>query len=103
MTPRHAAALALVGWYLMVPPPIAKNGLVEDSPSLSAWTRFGSRLYRSEHECEDARTRIGAHPRSGRFVTPEGQEVSISVMPTFAAQLDAIRCVATDDPRLKAK
>ena len=56
MTLRHAAALALVGWYLMVPPATAPNGtkgakLMTDAP-LSRWFMHGS--FDSAKQCEEA-------------------------------------------------
>jgi hypothetical protein len=45
MKPRHAAALALVGWYLMVPPRVYNAGNmlhIEIKAPLSKWERWGS-------------------------------------------------------------
>jgi hypothetical protein len=36
MNPRHAAALALVGWYLMVPP-MYQHHEIDDKAPLSQW------------------------------------------------------------------
>ncbi len=39
MKPRHAAALALVGWYLLMPPPSSKypGSVVDTTAPLSQW------------------------------------------------------------------
>ncbi|HWN58602.1 MAG TPA: hypothetical protein VNO74_10910, partial [Methylomirabilota bacterium] len=49
MKARHAAALALVGWYLMVPP-IANNGRVDADVPLLRWWKFEK--LDSAQECE---------------------------------------------------
>jgi hypothetical protein len=41
MKPSHAAALALVGWYLMVPPPVFHSSMPVDLDApLSKWRIF---------------------------------------------------------------
>jgi hypothetical protein len=74
MKPRHVAALALVGWYLMRPPlphlsvPARR---MDPATHLARWTIVGT--FPTQKECD-------AH-RSGRWQ----------------------RCIASDDPRLKEK
>jgi len=75
MKVRHAAALALIGWYLMAPPSslptISSQGLEikEDATApLSKWKSVGTFL--TQKECD-------------------------------AHRVGAFRCVASDDPRLK--
>jgi hypothetical protein len=84
MRPRHAAALALVGWYLMVPPLVRKqNTLQEDtSQPLSKWTQF--RAFDSAQDCERDRDSILKARETVNYA-------------------DALqdRCVESDDPRLK--
>jgi hypothetical protein len=104
----HAAALALVGWYLMVPPPAYKDGkpLVGvnlDAP-LSEWTI--SRAFDSAAACEAQRaddvTRLsrimlkGAPPDAFASVAS-----SKTVKWAVGYGLATERCIATDDPRLK--
>src|ERR1700730_14398252 len=51
MKPGHAAALALVGWYLMVPPPVLHSSVPVDSDApLSKWRIFS--IHDSAAECE---------------------------------------------------
>jgi hypothetical protein len=89
---RHAAALALVGWYLMMPPPPDRpNGPVDISASLSRWEIIDS--FDGAEECSKYRFIIQgfmADPTTGkkRDPTPRGA---------------AAVCISTDDPRLKSK
>jgi|HubBroStandDraft_6_1064221.scaffolds.fasta_scaffold214846_3 hypothetical protein len=53
MTIRHAAALALVGWYLMVPPAIPGTHEVNQSAPLSQWTL--RRMFPRNQGCETAK------------------------------------------------
>jgi hypothetical protein len=41
MKPRHAVALALVGWYLMIPP-LSSEGKVDTHAPMSRWHQFMS-------------------------------------------------------------
>jgi hypothetical protein len=52
MKARHAAALALVGWYLMLPPVISDGRTRKDAP-LSRWYIFSS--FETKEECEQVR------------------------------------------------
>ena len=100
MKPRHAAALALVGWYLMVPPPVIHStGTVPvnlDAP-LSEWGIFSG--HDSAAECEQtlvefyklAKTELVANPTVTR-----GTEYDFT-------SLRASQCIASDDSRLKGK
>jgi len=49
---RHAAALALVGWYLMMPPSTSSGRIQKDAP-LSRWYIFTT--FETKKECEKAR------------------------------------------------
>lgn len=51
---RHTAALALMGWYLMVPPFIGSTGIADQEP-ISAWQRFGP--YNSESDCTKSKSK----------------------------------------------
>jgi hypothetical protein len=57
---RHAAVLALVGWFLMVPPyvgppyPKSRNRHFDFNAPLNQWDRRG--YFNSQDECEDALT-----------------------------------------------
>jgi hypothetical protein len=89
MKPRHAAALALVGWYLMTPP-LAKDAIHPDkSVPLKNWNRFQS--FDSAKECEQ---------RLMGFV----KNYFVAKGPDFYWEpLADGECIASDDPRLKEK
>ena len=83
MKPRRAAALALVIWYLMVPPTIP----VEPKAPLADWMRIAT--YNTANDCV---REFFKHHRS-----PNGEHDLIAETPVWA------RCVSSDDPRLKEK
>ena len=76
----HAAALALVGWYLMTPPALPYDpDKVDESAPLSRWdvqTKVDSKV-----QCEVEKARWTG--------TPFGRVAKL--------------CIASDDPRLKEK
>ena len=39
---RHAVALALIGWYLMLPPPLSHSAKDAQIAPLSQWTKAGA-------------------------------------------------------------
>ena len=93
MKPRHAAALALVGWYLMVPP--MEGGHTNPSAPLSSW-RMTAGSYDAAIECRkvlDDSVRDAIKALQDPHVLPFTRTASLQI-------LDAAR-VATDDPRLK--
>ncbi|MGO9605408.1 MAG: hypothetical protein ACLQAT_18805 [Candidatus Binataceae bacterium] len=86
---RHATALALVGWYLMVPPlsHLPKDGRMEP---LFNWTMVGA--FRTEKDCDAERpkfSKLDPNLGSYRGLPPE--------------EIYDVQCIATDDPRLKEK
>jgi hypothetical protein len=86
MNLRHAAALALVGWFLMAAH-IERDGpfTKEDIKApLKEWDTLAT--FDSKQTCESARTEYVAHPRP--------------FLPTIDK---AFQCVSEDDPRLKEK
>jgi hypothetical protein len=105
MTLRHAAALTLVGWYLMVPP------VVDNAPghsgkwvaaimngSLTNWEQWAS--YDTAKECNDFRFNESsdtAHSLVSGKIPPEKRHA----IEKYYAEIDLAQCIATDDPRLK--
>ncbi|HTR26336.1 MAG TPA: hypothetical protein VMI10_20355 [Terriglobales bacterium] len=106
MTLRHAAALALVGWYLIVPPstrrtvpnpvdpahPWHVRTPVDETRPLSEWQKIGQ--FDSEHDCHRALKRLvyeGEEPGHTQATNPR--------KPVWGTA----QCIATDDPRLKEK
>lgn len=81
---RHGAALALVGWYLMVPPLVGLNAYNSDAP-LNTWKLFLS--FDSAAECE-------------AFAADRQKNATDSDVRNAARES---KCIASDDPRLKDK
>ncbi|HVA76756.1 MAG TPA: hypothetical protein VNF27_02630 [Candidatus Binataceae bacterium] len=98
---RHAAALALVGWYLMLAPRTSdKPPITYDTTApLSKWKIVGS--YDTAKECDQGKDKI---PR----IILQAEENMTSEQKSAYDQtilnlLGASQCIATDDPRLKEK
>ncbi|MGA7873129.1 MAG: hypothetical protein WCA22_19750 [Candidatus Binatus sp.] len=93
MNPLHATALALVGWYLMVPPlerfPNGWEAFDFNAP-LSQWDRWDS--YYTARECSDVDRNLIERSQSILHIDPQNEAAN--------AYLQA-RCMASDDPRLK--
>jgi|SRR5271156_2451692 hypothetical protein len=104
---RHAAALALVGWYLMVPPIRSYVPLILlPNEPLTKWEQRQS--YDTAEQCKAARKRIQKYlareltkQRLGKdshyIEQPVAQEIIAE-----QGKLNLSRCIATDDPRLKS-
>ena len=84
MNARHAAALALAGWYLMVPPPVGTKGYDTKAP-LSKW-----KILLSLDTVADCQAFLIDEAKNGTTADDrEGAKVAA--------------CIAADDPRLKVK
>ena len=90
MKPCHAAALAVVGWYLMTPPWVAQ-GTFDATAPVSKWHQASA--YDSAAECQSYRSSMldyyKAHPKA-------------KDADWFERVFGASQCIATDDPRLKS-
>lgn len=93
MKPRHTAALALVAWYLMMPPPRPVGDHFETNfhAPLSKWTRL--RRFDLQSECETTREAYRQKPTGNLVITLGAAEAQ--------ATTKVSRCVAGDDPHLK--
>ena len=99
---RHAAALAFVGWYLMMPPtPQDLSLLADPTPPLSVW--FLKQSFDTAKECESARraedheAELEMHDiTKARAIETEIDRVQIFMQSIFS------QCIATDDPRLNS-
>jgi len=101
----HAAALALVGWYLMVPSPYYENSpgkrglFYTPRLPLSEWTAQAS--FDSADDCEKVKsamiksTEKDLPRRSMRDINAASVDARVAIL-----YLEA-QCVASDDPRLK--
>ncbi len=92
MNLRHAAALALVGWYLMYPPMDRKGMPSKDAP-LQEWGLLNS--FGTKDACESSLSRM---KEQAKLPQPEN---SLVVVPDQVAML--VKCIASDDPRLKER
>ena len=101
----HAAAFAIVAWYLMIPPIGADNNVDARAP-LSQWRRGVS--FNSQKECDDSLKDAIQNPMTPdeykdaakQTRTAKMRPLSMSEMTKRTAQS---QCVASDDPRLNAK
>ena len=113
MTLRHLAALALVGWYLIMPPvrnPPHQVGYADSDAPLREWERMEK--FNNRDDCEDALDQAISAARNGRLfclnggfcgVIGHGEYDSPSfALPWYVRQEDS-QCIASDDPRLKEK
>ena len=101
MTIRHAAALALVGWYLMVPPVIPGTGEVNQSVPLSQWTI--RRRFPHNQGCEAAKARLHDQVLAAQTQTDAANPRRVERNPEVHCILCNAQCVAEDDPCLKSK
>jgi hypothetical protein len=93
---RQVAALALVGWYLMVPP-----WPVRTSAPLGQWTIVKSFDTATDCEAELSRQQAAAKVLTKRVLQNSAQAPKETA--EFAAHWHWATCVATDDPRLTEK
>jgi hypothetical protein len=116
---RHAAALALVGWYLMLPPVDIPSGRYVEEAPIASWRKLVE--YDTFTKCENRRQNdLRFYFSSLNWAKPDNREVE-----RFDAMIDSEngwpsgttrkidahmlqgyvsrRCIATDDPRLKSK
>jgi rRNA-processing protein FCF1 len=106
MNLRHAAALALVGWYLMVPPDSAVPHSVDSAAPMSRWSIVTK--FESTDTCKQALTelqnkhgdpaKLDATGRLRRFQKRQPTDPKLA-----RARIDHAACVATGDPQLKEK
>ena len=93
MNLRHAAALALVGWYLMIPPTRGAPAEILYHAPISLWEV--SDQYDSKVECQNSLKEIVKNAQHNSDQCTNG-DCAVTV-----AQLAGGRCMAFDDLRLK--
>lgn len=109
MNLRHAAALTLVGWYLMIPPP--QDFGAPRKTSLSQWDQVSA--FDTAAACEasladlwDCAQELRKNPRGGAACAKIENSKTLFVdigtgeREKLVYRLANVRCVATDDPRL---
>jgi hypothetical protein len=102
MNLRHAAALALVGWYLMVPPlrhgrPTGADAVGPEAP-LWLWQNMGS--FDSAADCYKYKNFLSDRHAAGE--NAQGGTLPPDLKAEFQAEDSDAKCIATDDPNLKA-
>jgi hypothetical protein len=98
MKPQLAAALALVGWYLMTPPPSKAPNVgwvVSPSDPLNEWRHIAS--YDTAAECETARDAL--NKQGWRLINANKDPFSNDA--AIGQQDASVECIATDNPRFK--
>lgn len=127
MKPRHAAALVLVGWYLMMPPRCTEMtpgaGDVEAGPlALCRWTGQPMRYWELRESFDTAKDcRAYIRDWQARARSSERKELGSKIYGKWSEtwwkslsetqqavvmdsdDADVARCIASDDPRLKEK
>ena len=96
---RHAVALSVMTWILMVPPWVPGTHQVNKSAPLSAWTK--RRSFPKNEGCEAAKERV---QKAGLAHQAQGDEIGLHRPhnPELHCALCQAQCVSDDDPRLKA-
>ncbi len=95
---RDALALTLVGWYLIVPPAgrTLRAGL---ALPLSQWRTVAS--FDNAVKCESGKRK--GLPLVEQRIKDQAGKAGVSASDVQALAQLALRCVASDDPRLKGK
>ncbi len=92
----HSMA-ALLGWYLMSPPGV--DGFMKPEASFSKWYIVAKS--KSEDECEAGLGRVRA--RLGNAILETALTGTDPFIRQIGESLVDLRCVSSDDPRLKEK
>jgi hypothetical protein len=92
---RHAAALALAGWYLITPPVQCDQGRCAVESETPTWQWHRSQVMTDEKSCELFWVSVGA------AVVDEMKDHQ--VRDAYQKALNAGVCVSESDPRLKQK
>jgi hypothetical protein len=92
----HAAALALAGWYLMMPPLKFEPSIgVDLSAPLSRWSSRA--VFDGAQACNEFRTGYLSKQQAIVNQTPSDRSARL-----IADQALDSQCISSDDPRLKA-
>jgi|GEM_PF-5595536 len=104
---QHAACLALLGWYLMVP--LGNHRLLGEDAPLWQWKQRAS--FDSAAQCESYRNAsinlLNAPPVAARYQAKQSkmQQQGRDPIPyqIYLKALDGSLCIAADDPRLMGR
>jgi hypothetical protein len=102
MKPGHAAMLALVGWYLMLPPELNEPHRYDLDAPLNKWEIVGT--FDKALDCQKAFSAELPFPddwKGARLIDDFGLFPNDPVMVRVAQSREArAKCIASDDPRL---
>ncbi len=87
MNARQAAALVLVGWFLILPPVSRDYPMGNVDAPLTQWKKRPT-TYRDKDECEHVRDRYG------RVLNGKNRQLAVRYYKQS-------QCISADDPRLK--
>lgn len=100
MRSRHAAALALVGCYLMTAPVADRGAIIYQDAPLTQWTK--AQHFESESDCEARRKQTIVDSQDQVELAPNSvadedtkRETNVALNEALASQ-----CVNDDDPRI---
>jgi len=94
---RHASAVALMGWYLIVPPLVIHNRLPVDlAAPLSEWKVFS--MHDSAADCEKGLLAFYKAAQAELIANPASESDRIRYY-----QLQNSQCFASEDPLLQGK
>ncbi len=95
---RHAAALALTGWYLMIAPTHhdrqTHEWITDLTAPISEWSLTGS--FDAANDCKKEIDR--RQQWTDKYAAGNGKNADM-----LEAEISGAACIATDDPRLKGK
>ena len=95
---RHAAALVLVGWYLLMPPLINAPYKVDTEAPLTSW-----KVYQTFNTAEECRkSLLSMQAKYQHSATAPTGSIKRGTR-AFALQVEFAQCVASDSPVLKRK
>ena len=94
---RHAAALALVGWYLMMPPikGLPDCARIDSNAPLLRWEHIAS--FDNAQACQE-QLRYDVGHATKVLYPPDCNAVHVSAMQAYGET-----CIASDDPRFKGE
>ncbi|HXR23889.1 MAG TPA: hypothetical protein VN742_00920 [Candidatus Binataceae bacterium] len=107
MKPRHAATLALVGWYLMMPPMLGGNPPIYETPRpdlgapLERWTVADT--FDTASQCIAALASVREVPKNLDARTLTAEQLAQMQKSKKGLWASSDQCVVSDDPRLKGK
>jgi len=95
MKATHIVGLALVAWYLMVPPLVNEPFKIDTEAPMSSWKVY--RTFNTAEECKKSKS--SAQSKYQHTVTAPSGTIKRGTR-AFALQMVFAQCVKSDDPSL---